>query len=561
MTKEKNLYFRFYGLISFIVCGIILLSLPRADSFAQEDNQLVGLTKQIIESKTNDGLYAPFDELKTIYFKDNKYPDFVEFLKSLTLKKKEIEPFVDYYIALTRYSQLKYLEEKQNWDEYFSQGNTYRDEITAAAQKSIDATGPKDALWVYARLLLWQFHKDQQDVLAEQALADLMSSVSEYSKEASDPLPIKNAADKLLSYGEKSKSRELYKIYVSKIVSSDIKDDQLKNTAEDFYKQGNLELSEAIYDVYLERIIKSLPKEESTAVLIDIAKLFAYPATSALGGSASGGKNEGPNDMLYAEKIFNKIEELAGKEYFNQDLIYLRAFNLEKAKEYQKAKDIYVDFVQRFLADSRVEQATYKIGVICAYVLRDIKCGRDNFVKLAEKETTTPYVISSLYQLGLLSQWENDLEKAKGYYNKLLEKAKEDFSETLAMAKERIKEIEEARPMEYNIKTFLDVSLKGTELTGDMQKLSLNASSYILNKGKEVIITSGAYVPESGCMQVELQYLWSGDLEKTKPPLEQLPLSPSFATSYKDLGTKLINLVVIAPGGILDRNIDMLDVY
>ena len=527
MTKEKNPYFKFSGLISFIICGALFLCLTRANSFAQGDNQLVSLTKQVIESKTNAELYAPFDELKVIYFKDNKYPEFVDFLKSLSLKKKEIEPFVDYYIALTRYSQLKYLEEKQNWDEYFSQGNTYRDEITAAAQKSIDATGPKDALWVYARLLLWQFHKDQQDVLAEQALSDLMSSVSEYSKESNDPLPIKNAADKLLSYGEKGKSRELYKIYVSKIISSDLKDDQLKNTAGDFYKQGNLELSEAIYDVYLERIIKSLPKEEAVAILFDIAKLFAY-------------KNEGSNDMLYAEKIFQKIEELAGKESFDEELIYLRAFNLEKAKEYQMAKDIYVDFVQRFPADSRVEQATYKIGIICAYILRDIKCGRDNFVKLAEKETTTPYVISSLYQLGLLSQWENDLEKAKGYYNKLLEKAKEDFSESLAMAKERIKEIEESRAMEYNIKTFLDVSLKGTELVGDMQKLNLNASSYILNKGKEVAITSGAYVPESGCMQVELQYLWSGDLEKTKPPLAQLSLLPSFTTSYKDPGTKVI---------------------
>jgi len=465
MKKEKNT-FRLRKLSFLIICSALFLSLLRAVSSAQEDNNLVNLTKQIIDSETNAGLYHPFEELKYFYFKDNNYPEFIEFLKSLGPKKKGIEPFIDYYIALSRYSQLKYLEEKQNWDEYFSQGNAYRDEITASAQKAIDATTPKDTLRIYARLLLWQFHKDQQDVLADQALSDLVVSVSEYSKEASDALPIKNAADKLLSYGEKGRSRELYKIYVGKIVSSDIKDEQLKNTAEDFYKQGNLELSEAIYDAYLKRIIKSLPKEQSTAALVNIAKLFAYPATSTLGGSASGGKNEGPNDMLYAEKIFNKIEELAGRDFFNEDLIYLRSFNLEKAKEYQKAKDIYADFVQRFPADSRVEQAIYKMGIICAYVLRDLKCGRDNFVKLAEKETTTPYVISSLYQLGLLSQWENDLEKAKGYYSKLLEKAKEDFSESQAMAKERIKEIEESLPMENNIKTFLDVSLKGQELLG-----------------------------------------------------------------------------------------------
>jgi len=547
MTKEKNSCFHSFNLIPAIICGVLFLSVFWVFSFAQEDNKLVNLARQIVEAKTSADLYVPFGELKDIYFKDNKYPEFAEFLKSLAVKKKTIEPFTDYYIALTRYTQLKYLEEKQNWDEYFNQGNAYREEITAAAQKAIDATTAKDALRIYARLLLWQFHKDQQDVFAEQALSDLMGSVSEYSKEAGDALPIKNTADKLLSYGEKGKSRELYKIYVGKIVASDIKDEQLKSTAADFYKQGNLELSEIIYDAYLERVAKSLSKEQLAAVLVDIAKLFAY-------------KNEGPNDMLYAEKIFDKLEGLAGKEYFNQELIYLRAFNLEKAKEYQKAKDIYADFVGRFPSDIRAEQAIYKMGIICAYVLRDLKCGRDNFEKLAQKETTSPYVISSLYQLGLLGQWEDGFEKAKNYYGKLIERAKEDYSETVTTARERIKEIEEARPLEYNIKTFMDISLKESGLVNDMAKSNLNASAYILDKGREVVITSGAYVPESGCMQVELQYLWSGDTGKTKLPLGQSSSLPSFVTSYKDYGTKVINLIVVSPNGIIDRNIDMVDV-
>jgi len=533
---------------------IVVFLLFITNSFAQEDSKLVALSKQIIEAKTNEDLYLPFEELKGLYFNENKYTEFIDFLKSLVQKKKTTEPFINYYVALTRYNQLRYLEEKQLWDEYFSLGNTYRDELTQGAQKAIDITTQKDGLNIYAGLLLWQFHKDQQDVFAENSLSDLVNSVLEYAKSASDTKPIKEVADKLLFYGEKGKSKELYKIYANKIITSNIKDDALLNIASGFYKEGNLELSQTLYDVYIGRITKSAPKEKLIPNLVEIANLFAYSAT---GGSALGGKDEGLNDMLYAEKVFERIEELGGKAVFNQDLMYLRAFNLEKAKEYQKAKDAYNDLVLTFPETIHADEAVFKTGIIYTYILRDISTGRNYFEKLAKKENLSPQVISSLYQLGLLSQWQDDNVLAKGYYNSLIEKVKFDFTETVALAKERLREIEEGQPLEYNLKTFLDISLKEEYRMFDMTKLDLKSHPYKTKKQEVVNISSTANIPQSGCMQVQLQYLWSGDLGNKKPSPEQ----PIFDTTYLDSGTKVINSAVVSPTGIIDRSFDLVDVY
>jgi len=549
----KNLKLKFLIFVIFYTLYAIRYTLF---AFAQDANKLVALSKQIIEAKSNDEANPIFKELTELYIKENKYNDFVDFLGSLAKQKNTLEAAVNYYIAYSRYLQLKYLEEVQNWDEYFSQGNNYRDQITASLQKAIDSTTAKDALHINSRLLLWQFHKGQQDVFSEQALSDLLNSVLEYSKEAKEVKPIKEAADKLLVYGEKGKSKELYKIYVSKIVTSDIKDVELNTIALGSYNEGNLDLAEEIYDVYIERIQKSLAKEKLTPLLIDIAKLFYY-------------NDERPSDALYAEKIFKKIEEVGTKEAFDEELIYLRAFNLEKAKEYPKAKDIYLDLVQRYPQTPHRGEADFKEGIIYTYILRDIKTGKSYFEKLAlsanlepveesaQKETPSPQVISSLYQLGLLSQWEGDLVKAKEYYDKLVEEAKDGFAETVTKALERLKEIQEAKPLEYNLKTFLDVSLKDEYTTLDTSKLDLRARPYKTKRDAEVSINSTPYIAQSGCLQVELQYLWSGHLGKVLPSSD----APSLNTTYMYPGTKEINLVVVSPTGVIDRNIDLVDVY
>ena len=528
---------------SFLLLGIWYLVLGSLPLFAaQEDNKLVTLNKQIIEAKTAAELYQPFSELKNLYFKENKYSDFVVLLESLKTKKDTLSPFINYYIALSRYQQLKYLEETQNWDEYFAKGNDYRDQITENAAKTVASVAASEPLRLYARLILWQFHRDQQDAFHEPALADLMNSALEYAKDATDMLAIKDVAGQLEAYGEKAKSRQLYKIYVDKLIASNIKDEELSSVASGFYKQGNLELSEAIYDVYMGRI-SAYPKKKSIQILIEIAKTFAY-------------KDEGLKDAFYTEKVFKKIEDLGKEEAFNEELIYLRAFNLEKAKEYDQAKNIYINLVQRFPGSAYADEADFKTAIISTYILRDIKIGRSYFEGLSQKETLSPQAIASLYQLGLLSQWEENFASAKEYYHKLIERAKEGFIETVTQAKERIKEIEENKPIDYNLKMFLDLSLKEENTIYDMTKLDLKASLYTPKRGQDLAITAYPSMPQTGCLQIEVQYLWSADLGKITPSLDLA----SFNTSFTDPGTKIINLVVVLPSGVLDRDIALIDV-
>jgi hypothetical protein len=527
-----------------LAASIFLLLSICSRVFAQQDNKLVALTKQVIESRVDADIYAGFVRLKELYFQDHRYTDFVEFLDSLRKQKKELGPFVNYYIALSRYQQLKYLEGEQGWDEYFSQGNSYRDQISSGLEGAISLSSPKEKLFLYAKLLLWKFHQDQQDAFAQEALSGLMEATSEYQKDALDFSPLKEVADELIAYGERGKAKELYLLYVNKLVSfGQVKDEELKNIALGFYRENNLELSQLVYDIYIEKVLKVYPKEKALPLMIEIAREFSY-------------KEDGLADLSYAEKLFQKIEEIGGKEAFNEELIHLRAFNLEKNKEYEKAKDLYQYLAQQYLSGAFYDEAGFKAGIIYTYILRDIANGRNYFTKLSQKVIPSPQSISSLYQLGLLAQWENDLIKAKGYYDALLVAAGDNFLETVALAKERLKELAEVKPIEYNLRTFMDVCLRPENAIFDAGRLDLSAYPYRSKIEQGIDVKSVAVGLETGCMEVEVQYLWSGHLGTAKPSFEQ----SAFNTTYIHSGTKEINLVAVSPSGVIARDIYMEDV-
>lgn len=511
--------------------------------YGQEDKQLADLNKQVLEGKDMVEESRLLEEIRAVYIASNRYNAWVAYLSEIMPKKKQLEPLLAFHIAQARYAQLKFLEENQLWDEYFSQGNTYRMEITDNLGKVFAATPAHDPVNLKARLISWQFHRDQQDVFHEDALVDLMEGARTLGRESQGTAVLKDVADVLLAYGEKAKSKELYKVYVEKMVQGAIKDEALEQAAAALFEKGNLELAQLIYDVYITRITASM-KEESLPKLFEIARKFGIKSTRP------------EKDLLYAEKVYSVIEEIGKKEIFDEELLYERALNLEKAKEYSKAKEYYLQLLERFPETSRRYEARFKIGMIEVYFSRDLPEGRKAFEAAAASEPVNAHVIAGIYQLGLLSHWENDLEKARTYYNQLIEKAANEYEDTVNLAKERLKEIEEAKPLEYNLKTFLDISLSPHETQYDMTKVALRSSSFLVKKDEETNVLSNGYTPETGCMQVSLQYLWSGHTGVTKPTLDEA----SFDTFFKQAGTKEVNVVLVSPTGIIDRDFIMIDV-
>jgi tetratricopeptide (TPR) repeat protein len=497
------------------------------------------------EQKTapNGSCCASLEELRTKFLPDNQYNEFIDALNNYKGKNKLTQPCLDYYKALGRYLQLKYLEDKQAWDEYFANGNIYRQELEDSIKKVIAETDNPNCLRPKTRLLSWQFHHDQQDVFAEQALADLMSDVGTYAKAVNDPGLLKDIADKLLAYEEKSKARQIYKLYVEEIATGKITEAELKNIAAGFYKEGNLDLAQSIYDIYIEKISKSITPEKFIPELFEIAGLFIY-------------KPQGLYDMAYAEQIYAKIEGLAQKDAFNQDTIYLRAFNLEKLMDYKGAKKLYLQLMQLYPDTPHFDEIVYKIAMINVYASADINEARKYFEKLASKTIFNPQVISSFYQLGLLAQWEGDLVKARDYYDLLIKNSANNYTQTVAQAKDRLAEIQENKQISYNLKTFLDLSLKNASELAEIGRSELKCSSYVLGKNQKITVSSFVNLPQSGCNQVQVQYLWSGDLGSANPGVAD----STWETCYSDTGTKAINIVIISSSGALDRFFTMLDV-
>ncbi|MFA7294230.1 MAG: hypothetical protein WC060_02195 [Candidatus Omnitrophota bacterium] len=511
--------------------------------------------------------YENLEKTKSDYFKDNRYNEFVDFLGTFKDKNNLPAGCINYYKAFSRYSQLKYLEEKQLWDDYFANGNTYRDQILENTKKAISETNSSSPWRLKSRLLLWQFYRDQQNTFGEQGLDELAADVGAYAKVADDPGLIKDIADKLLASDEKSGARAIYKLYVNKLASGKISDAELKSVGAGFYKEGNLELAETVYDIYIERISKNLAPEKLVPELFEIAGLFvlsrpdngrsSISPTPGTSGEGSIYKATGLYDMAYAEKIYEKIDGLGQKNSFNEESIYLRALNLEKSRDYKKAGEFYSQLTQLYPATRHFDEAVYKNAMISAYALADIPKARENFEKLTVKTTFSPQVISSFYQLGLLAQWEGDLTKAKGYYDALLKNSGDSHNGIKTLAQDRLKEIEENKQLSYNLKTFLDSTLKKENTPIEMGSSELKVSSFILEKNQKVEVSVLANLPESGCNQVEVQYLWSGNLGGAAP----IATDAVFEGAYPESGTKEINTVIVSPAGITDSSFIMVDVY
>ena len=519
--------------------------------FAQEPElkKVRELESFILNNPQDKQAVSMLDELSELCFSRHQYGELVDFLRKLEKKKSAsvCDLAVGYYIGLCRYHQLKELEETKNWQEYFDSGNSYRQELFAETEK-LSRECPNTAFGVRAQVLNWLQHKAQNDGQIEASLNKLMESVTNFAKAVpSDIELIKSVADSLSKQEELVLARSTYNLYVNQLLSIEKSPLKLQSIAENALKEANINLAETIYDRYIELIKGSLSKNNLAQELITIIKQFAAD------GWVKG------NDPLYAEKLFGVLKESCGKDYFNAELQYLRAYNLQRIKEYSRCVEEYTLLVTDFPQSSYLDEAEFKLAVIYVYILGQKEKGLSYWQKVIERNYALEYALPSLYHKSLISQHSGDFESAKTGYLKIMELIAQmsDFKDLSLAVSARQKEIQESRPIEYNLKTFLDAALTQTLDSGARLELLVSPFKVLSFKEEEVKFQLQQVQIEIGCFAPELSYLWSGDLGNIKP----LPTTPEWTSSYKEPGVKVVNLAVLSSSGIIGSTLEMVEVY
>ena len=503
----------------------------------------------ILSNPQDKQAVSMLDELSELCFSQHQYGELIDFLRKLEKKKSTsvCDLAVGYYIGLCRYHQLKELEETKNWQEYFDSGNSYRQELFMETEK-LSRECPNTAFGVRAQVLNWLQHKAQNDGQIEASLNKLMELVTNFAKTIpSDIELIKSVADSLSKYEEPALARSTYNLYLNQLLSIEKSPLKLQSIAENALKEANINLAETIYDRYIELIKGSLSKDNLAGELIAIIKQFATY------GWAKG------NDPLYAEKLFGVLKEACAKDYFNEELQYLRAYNLQRLKEYARSAEEYVVLVTDFPKSGYLDEAEFKLAVIYTYILGQKEKGLSYWQKVIERNSALEYALPSLYHKSLISQHSGDFESAKTGYLKIMEVIAQmsDFGNLSQALSARQKEIQESRPIEYNLKTFLDAALQQPSGATIGLELRLSPFKVLSFKEEEVKFQLQQVQIEIGCFAPELSYLWSGDLGSIKP----LPTTLEFTTSYKAPGVKVVNLAVLSSSGIIGSTLEMVEVY
>ena len=89
----------------------------------------------ILAAKTDAETAAVLEEAQGVILPEEQLSGIRGFSCRCGEEEKDCSPLAAYYTGAARYQQMKYLEETQNWDEYFSKGNDYRKEITDNLEK------------------------------------------------------------------------------------------------------------------------------------------------------------------------------------------------------------------------------------------------------------------------------------------------------------------------------------------------------------------------------------------------------------------------------------------
>ena len=317
-----------------------------------------------------------------------------QYLESLVKNGFDKSPEIYFDLALTRFEEIAYWQETKNWEGVYDKAADYKKEIMDNLDKAEHLATGKPSVLLGVKFLRWQATGEDDPDRAFGLFNELVYTAKSMPSSADILDMIKQIGDELSSYEDKSMARRFYEIYVSKLRESHpCTGEELKAMALQSLNDGNVFLAKSLVEAYLNQLLenKDLAAKES----VSVADKFV--AT---------GKEDGL-DPSYAEAMYQKATELGGQAAFDAGAQYRRAYNLERMKDFPAALRQYKSLLDNYKEGVLRKEIYFRLGVLSAYAEKNIPKSQEYFLKIKDEFPRDPMALSSFYQLGLLSQWQN----------------------------------------------------------------------------------------------------------------------------------------------------------
>lgn len=152
------------------------------------------------------------------------------------------------------------------------------------------------------------------------------------------------------------------------------------------------------------------------------------------------GQGKGPSEAAGGSQEIQRPE--GGRELSDVAKMYYNAVSLVSQQKYAEGFTEFKKIAASGGDDEYVSKAQYEMGR-CLYYLKQYDVCIQSFTMLIQKYPTHPDLNEALYFVGLCYQEKHDLDKAKGFYSKILTRVKE-ADPLFRKVKKALREIQEA---------------------------------------------------------------------------------------------------------------------
>ncbi len=448
------------------------------------------------------------------FLRQERFADLLDFLDILKMENRQdiADVQIEYYSVLAKSKYLDYLEQKEDWENYYNHVDLFNAEIIKSAEDFV-GKHPASLETIDMQYLAWRAYiRDEETASAEEAFNKLIEVVITYTEENADTAVFQEIAKRLSNEGKVRQLNKLFKSYKEFLAENAGSDsiERLGVIAEGYLKKDKIETAIVIYEHYIDLVLRQYSKAKVQLVLNELGNKFRHHGFVPA------------KDADFAEKIYKLFTQKFGRDSLSEEALFARGYNLESLNIYDRALEEYKYFVKKFPKSVFLPEVYTRIAVINLYSFGQIGLSLRFFQKVADEFSDSFYAPFCAYNAAMLLQWQSEDEPASRFYSVLFPSGGL-FSEA---AKDRLNEIKNKEKMGEDLRYVLEY-LAGTEESSTIM-MTLESRPQRAFAGEQVIWSATAQDFSSGTVQPSFTYEWTGDTGSNDDPGN----TAGFSTTY-----------------------------